>query len=149
MTWLISTGTGLTPHSAHESLEDAMRCVHDKIVRGREDFDSVKWDATTGDDNGASDGTLTLLSWNAPSRKMTAEEIDKAATRVRKAWRKCPPLTTDWERTERIVTFIGERTDCVSICREDRHRQYLQRAGLLNDVTERTQAFENLVAAVQ
>ena len=160
MRWLITIGHGLTPHSAHDSLDAALRCVHDEILRGA-GFDSIHWTASTGDDNGVSDGTLTLLSWSAPSREMTTAEIDahwrvmesspgiRERRRCAKHWREFPPNVTDWERTHRIVRFVGQFVgqgiESVSICREDRHRQYLQRASQCNDVADRSAAFEALI----
>ncbi len=155
MNWIIQTGSGLKPHSAHPSLDAALRAVHANILRGRADFDQIKWEAFTGDDNGVSDGTLTLLSWVAPSRPMTDEEIDSRATsgqidkRTAKAWKKIKPRCTDWDFVGRAFQFVGEPTEYVSICREDRHRQYLQRASQLNDVTDRVAALNELVATNQ
>lgn len=150
MNWIIQTGRGLKTHSAHPSLDAALRAVHANIMRGRADFDQIKWEAFTGDDNGVSDGTLTLLSWIAPSRPMTNEEIDAKESsgqidkRTAKAWKKIKPRCTDWDAVGRAFQFVGEPTDYVSICREDRHRQYLARAGELNDVTDRVADLDNL-----
>ena len=161
MRWLISLGHGLTSHSAHDSLDEALRCVHQEILRGRPEFDSIQWEAVTGDDHGVSDGTLTMLSWDAPKRKMTAAEIDahwrvnesspgiRDRRRCARQWRECPPNVTDWDRTHRLVIFLGQfegqGVESVSICREDRHRQYLQRAGRCNDVAARSAEFEALM----
>lgn len=149
MNWIITTGFGLVPHSMHPSLDVALRAVHRDLLRGR-GFDSIKFEATTGDDNGASDGTLTMLSWYAPSRTMTKEEIDakvaskEISRKTAAAWKKVGVTVTDWERTHRIVEFLGEPTELVSICREDRHRQYLARAAQCNDVRDRVAQLDEM-----
>ena len=84
-----------------------------------------------------------MLSWYAPSRKMTDEDIlqyleaGQIDKRTARGWKKLRPNVTDWERTHKMVQFVGDPVEIVSICREDRHRQYLARAGQLNDVSDR------------
>ena len=154
MKWFITTGSGLTAHSAHATLDDALRCVHDSIIHGKP-RQPIKYRADTGDDNCVSDGTLTLISWDAPTRQMTPDEATELAkakghgAEIAAAWRECPPMTTDTEATARRVTFVNEPVDSVSICCEDRHRQYLDRAGRAgNDVAERRAEFEKMLAQV-
>ena len=150
MRWFITTGGGLAPHSAHDSLDAALQCVHLRLLRGK-GFDSVRFEASTGDDNGEGDGTITLLDWHAPSRAMTNDEIDEKVRsgeitkKIGTHWKKVKVNVTDWERANRIVEFVTEPVDSVAICREDRHRQYLQRASICNGKTKDIADFESLI----
>lgn len=146
MTWLIFTDSGSMMHSAHPTLEAATRCVYNKIVRGRE-FRPLSYEADTGDDHCESDGSLTGLRWRAPVRKMTVAEItEQAPPRFRKSWLAGPPMVTDWERASKLVVFVGEPVASVSIYREDRYRQYLDRASICNDVSQRRTELEAAMA---
>ena len=147
--WLVSTGLGLKNHSVHTTLDEAMRCVHDRIVRSTKH--GMRFTVQTGDDDGNDDGTATLVSWSAPTRPMNDNDIsEKVAAgeidaRTARDWKKIRPHITDVEQTAEFYNFVVDPVDCVSICRLDRHWQYLARAGVLNDVRARFEELEKMI----
>src|SRR5690606_31263343 len=128
--YIVTTGYGLDYHSIHDTLEDALKCVHEQILRPRQ-YGEVEWQCqVTGESGYVPDGTITLLYWRAP-------DMDVGAGR----------RMTDWERTDQLVGFVGERVLSVSICREDRLCAFLARSGSVNrDTAER---FAKLEAAIK
>ena len=107
-----------------ETFSAAVKFVNANILRpANEDF-TLNWDLqTTGG------GQIGIASWHAPTRPMSADEIETQAPNVcrRIAWRKAPPLVTK-VMLAKYFRFTGEAVDCVQIIEENWQRDYMVRS---------------------
>jgi len=107
-----------------ETFSAAVKFVNANILRPANENFTLHWELqTTGG------GQIGISSWNAPTRRMSADEIETQASKDCKvAWRLSPPLVTDKVMLAKYFRFTGEAVDCVQIIEENWQRDYMVRS---------------------